>query len=50
MQERQYTFKVYHLKQYLFPIVAHTKWEAVEKAMFQTGWKFNRKNIRAIIW
>jgi hypothetical protein len=47
MTENQYTFRVCHGKELLCFIVAHTKWEAVERAMFQTGWRYDRKKINA---
>lgn len=47
--ERTYNFKIYYTNQYLFAIVAHTKWEAIDRAMSRTECKFNRKNISAII-
>lgn len=47
MRENQYTFRVYHGTELLCFIVAHTKWEAVEKAMSQTGWRYDRRKLIA---
>jgi hypothetical protein len=44
MVERQYVFNVYHLKQFLFTTVSHTKWEAEDRAV---AYGYDRKNISA---
>jgi hypothetical protein len=47
MQESKYIFRVYHLEIFICAILAHTKWEAIERAMHQTEWRYERRNLSA---
>jgi hypothetical protein len=48
--ENQYCFRVYHLKYSICLVVAHTKWEAIDKAYYKfigDGMELDRKNMKA---
>lgn len=48
--ENQYCFRVYHLTYSLGLVVAHTKWEAIDKAYYRftsDGIELDRKKMKA---
>ena len=48
--ENQYCFRVYHLTYSLGLVVAHTKWEAIDKAYYRftsDGMQLDRKKMKA---
>jgi hypothetical protein len=48
--ESQHYFKVYYAQEFVWSVVAHTKWEAIDKAYYKfigDGMELDRKNMRA---
>lgn len=48
--ENQYCFRVYHLKYSLGLVVAHTKWEAIDKVYYKftsDGMELDRTKMKA---
>ena len=48
--ESEYYFKVYYDKVCVWSVVAHTKWEAIDKAYYKfigDGMELDRKNMKA---
>lgn len=47
MRESMYVFNVMYNGKCIMTISAHTKWEAINKAMYKTNWKYNRSKVTA---
>lgn len=48
--ENQYCFRVFHMEHSICLVVAHTKWEAIDKAYYKftaDGMELDRKKMKA---